>query len=696
MSTTEKKRITQPISCNLDCGAGCPLTAEVVDGALIKVRDNNFRGEYMRGCAKGYRTPEVISHPDRLTRPLIAAGPRGSGFFREASWEEALDLVSEKLKAASPNSVMRIGGSGSCRGAVHHTARLTLRFLALSGGFIDTTGNYSSQAVDYINPFIFGTGDIGIDPRSLLDAKFIILWGFNPADTRFGCETEGVLREVKKRGIPVAVIDPRKTDSVSLSGGEWIPIHPGADAALAASLIFEVIGQKGLDRDFLESYAVGWEKLHRFVTGESDGTAKTPAWAAARCGVAESKIREMAEQLASSDPAALLPGLSLQRQFGGEETNRLLAFLQLVSGNWGKWGGSLGAGQWNQLPKVSCAKIPVPVNPVADSVPVNEWADRILDTAKPPVAIVYNVGGNYAVQSADSAKVHKALERAACVITHDFFLTETARLSDIILPPAMFAERCDISTANNGLLLYSPKAVEPPEGVLTDYEIFSALAERLGFGQEFTGGKTPEQWIDEFLEESEIDDIPAFKKLGFYEGASRGRIPLEEYFRNPAASPLATASGKVELSSPALEKAGCREFPQIAEPVVNEAYPLSLITPHEKFRVHSQLMNLPSLSSMVDDRLLMHAEDAKERGIEENDSVLVSSRSGSVEVSVAVTDEIVTGTVVLKSGYRQLMRREGISAVIGTNSLTSTETPLPSRGTRTHTNAVAVQKRSSK
>ncbi len=204
-----------PVSCNKDCGGGCALTAEVKEGRILRISDNPLGPSYMRGCMKGYRMTDVVRHPDRLLHPLIRSGERGSGAFRRAGWEEALALIAGKFRDFHSRfglpSFMRLGGSGSCRGALHNTEGLAKRFLALSGGYTDTAGNYSCEASDFVKPHMYGTRHVGIDVRRLEEAGAVVLWGFNPFDTRFGSETEAFLLELAKKGMPFYVVDPRRT-----------------------------------------------------------------------------------------------------------------------------------------------------------------------------------------------------------------------------------------------------------------------------------------------------------------------------------------------------------------------------------------------------------------------------------------------------------------------------------------------------
>ncbi|NQT60089.1 MAG: molybdopterin-dependent oxidoreductase [Bacteroidetes bacterium] len=695
-------KTTLPISCNKDCGSGCPLTAHIENGRLVKVTDNPLKGKYMQGCAKGYRMPEILYHPDRLKKPLIRVGERGTGSFREAEWGEALTLAASKLSEAKstygPESILNIGGSGSCRGALHNTARLLTRFLALFGGYTETRGSYSSEAVSFVNPFLFGTNDVGIDVRTLLDSELVILWGFNPADTRFGCETEAVLRELKKRGTPVIVIDPRRTASVDLCGAEWIPIYPGSDNALAAALLRLLILDDRIDLAQINLYSIGFSELTRYVCGDIDGQLKDPAWAEEQCGISEAQLLRLYKKFISAQPAAVLPGLSIQRTLGGEDTNRFLTALQLAAGNIGKSGGSTGSGQWNHIQTPRCGKIEVPGNPAGSkfSIPVYEWADAVLKGKEggypSDISVLYNVGGNFAVQSSDSTKVRKALQRVDFIISHDFFLTPTCEWSDIVFPVKMFPERTDICFSNSGMLLYSPKVVETEGQAKDDFEILCLLADSLGFGETFSGNKTSEEWIESFIAESEIDDPELFRKRGIWEGEGRMSFGLSDFIDDPVKNALSTPSGKIELVSDTYLLAGGAEVPHLGKEILSEQYPLFLITPHEKFRIHSQNTNVKSLAVLLDDRLEIHAEDAEDRFIGENDVVRVQSSTGSVIVNVKLSYAIAKGVVSLKSGFWYTEKESEVAVYYGTNTLTNSDPTFPSHGSRTHSNAVQVLK----
>ena len=201
--------------------------AVVEDGRIVKITDNPGRGRWMSGCLRGYRVHQYAARPDRLTKPLLRN--RRSGKFQEIGWDSALDLAASELsrvKAESgPLSVMRLGGSGSCRGALHNTAALAIRFLNLFGGFTETSGNFSSAAVSFVTPYVFGTGNAAVDAGSLMDAKFVFLPGANTADLRFGPALMNRLRALSRQGVEMIVTGPPQDQDPGSPGCQvdWDP-----------------------------------------------------------------------------------------------------------------------------------------------------------------------------------------------------------------------------------------------------------------------------------------------------------------------------------------------------------------------------------------------------------------------------------------------------------------------------------------
>lgn len=679
-----------PVSCNKDCGAGCPLTAHIQENTIIQITDSPLRDTHMKGCLKGYRAMETLYHKDRLTDPLIRTGSRGSGQFRKAAWGEALDLISQKLLTLKDNKncsgLMRIGGTGSCRGSLHNTDFVTKRFLALFGDYTETKGNYSSEASSFVKKPIFGTSHVGVDSETLLHSDKIILWGFNPSDTRYDCKVESVLKEAAQRGIPITVIDPRKTRTVTNLNAQWIPLKPGSDSALMLAILHVLIVKDLLNRSFIETYSSGFEAFEEYISGKIDGIEKSPSWAAEICGLTEERIETFAREYASAPVAALLPGLSLQRAISGENLDRMGAVLQLATGNTGRLGGSTGSSRWNSLEKPCLGQLPVPENPLVKSVPVYLWADAVLKGTKggypSNIQFIYNVGGNLIGQGSDRQKTVRAFEQAEFSVTHDYFMTETAKYSDIVLPVTTFLEREDLINSWDNYIFYSAKAAEPVGQSKNDFEIFSSLAERLGFGELYSENKSERQWLEEFLAQSEIPNHDEFKKKGFYSADNHLRVGLSKFIADPLKNPLRTKSGKIEISSEEFRKMGGTLLPKMVKFQTTGKYPLRLVTPHDKYRIHSQNDNILSLKKLCDDRLWISREDADVRNISNGEAVNLKSEEGLIGTTAFVTDKICPGAVSLTQG----------SWSSNVNNLTSTNPTKPSMGSRTHSVIVEVLK----
>lgn len=684
-----------PVACNFDCGGGCALLAHVSDGKLIKIEANPLAGNYHIPCIRGLQQARVQEAGDRLTKPLLATGPRGSGQFREASWEEALELVVDKLSKIKPETLLYLGGSGGPRGSLHNPKRLTKRFLSMYGGYIDRKDSYSTAAASFATPYVLGSNRAGFDAGNLEESNLIILWGANIIDNRFGAELEGKIREAKNRGVKIIVIEPRKTRTVKTLGTDWIPILPGTDSAMMLAVIYVLITEDLIDREFIDSYSYGFKALEDHVLGKEDGMPKTPEWAETICGTPAERIKWLAQLYGSTSPVALIPGLSIQRTIGGEEAYRLSITLQTVTGNIGVPGGSTGAYMAVTLPGPKVGAMDTPPNPTRLSVNVYTWPDMVLEGKSggypADVNAIIGCGGNYLIQGSDTHKSIRAFESVDFTLCIDRFLTDTARYCDVVLPATTFLERTDIVGGGGNYVLYSNKVLEPPGEAKNDYEIYCLLAERLGFGDKFSEGKTDEEWLDSFLCESEIEDFEGFKRSGIYWGKDQKRFALKDYINDPGKHPLNTPSGKIQISSDKYALTGGTPIPKSQPLQPNEMYPLRLITPKSRYHTHSQNYNIQWFNDRERNGLWINPSDAEVRGIEDKDSIKVSTPQGEMVVEAFVTDEIIAGVVCLYEGA-WLDLRDGIEYNGSANILTSTEPTLPSHGSRTHSILVQVKK----
>ncbi|MHB9034085.1 MAG: molybdopterin-containing oxidoreductase family protein [Anaerolineae bacterium] len=687
-----------PVSCNKDCGGCCPLWARVVDGKLVSIHDNPHRGEFMHGCVRGYQAGRLLYAPDRLTKPLLRDGPRGSGQFRPVSWDEALDRTAEGLASVyqryGPTAMLNLAGYGSSQGAVHNTSLTTSRFLAMMGGYTYLTGSYSRDASNYANPYVLGPGaPEGMDAGALVDSRFIILWGADFYVNRFGCEWEERLKQAHERGVPILGIDPRRNTTIKLLKAEWLPILPSTDAALMEAMLYVLITENLVDTAFIATHTVGYEALRASILGTNGTPPKTPAWAAPLTGISADKIIELTRRYASLKPAALLPGLSIQRSVGGEETSRLCIALQTIAGNSGLPGGTTGADIWSKLPGPHLKRLPVPTPPKSASFPSLHWPDAILGgkAAGYPADIraIYNVGGNFIVQGSDMRKSIRAFESVDFSVCHDWFLTPTACYCDIVLPASMPLEREDAVVTSINMLLYSRQAVEPLPEVRDDYDIFSSLAERLGFAERYTEGRSAAEWLEFCLAHSDVTDIEAFKRTGIYMGSEHKRVGLQAFRDDPITNPLRTPSGK--MSSESYSRTGFPAVPTSNLLAPDSAFPLNLVTPVSRYRTHSQASNVSWFRRHEKGGLWLNPKDAVERGIAQGQTVEVYNAQGRMRIACRITDDIMPGVVCLLHGVWPEFDRNGVETAGSANILTTTDGTLPSHSSRTHSIQVQVK-----
>ena len=251
---TQRQDLEQiPFTCSLDCGSRCDLVALVRDGQLVRIdtpagRPDTVERPRLIPCARGRSRRRERNAPDRLLYPLRRTGPRGSGSFERVSWEEALDEIAERLREVraryGAEAVLHATGAGSVSGRGFSGAAASTRFFELWGPVTATSGNMSNHSATIAANWMLGGRVPSSDRATLLDARLILLWGNNPAETRWGPNTAHFIASARDRGARVVLIDPRYTDSGILAD-QWLPIRPGSDAALAAAMAY-VLETEGL------------------------------------------------------------------------------------------------------------------------------------------------------------------------------------------------------------------------------------------------------------------------------------------------------------------------------------------------------------------------------------------------------------------------------------------------------------------
>ena len=700
MSTSIKiKQI--PFTCTYNCGSRCELLAHIKDDQLIRIdttrkKEDSILKPHLIPCVKGRALRRSLSDPKRIKTPLRRIGPRGSGNFTEISWNEALDKVAGELERIRTEyggeAIFHAYGDGSLGGRGFSGVSASYRFFSYWAPVTDVWGGMSNHSIRKASNWMLGEVIQSSDRVTLLDSKLIILWGNNLAETRMGSNTNYYIAEAKERGARLILIDPRYTDS-GIFADQWIPIKPGTDPALAASIAYIMETEGLIDYEFIKTHTTGYIEYKQYLLGETDNIPKTPIWASKITGVEEDTIWNLAHDYAMIKPAALLAGWGHQRTIYGEQSSRSLITLACMSGNVGiRGGGFAGIGiRWNIIPIES-----LPIGPYKPVFRLNSttWGSEILDNnLEPPIKMAYIIADNLINKTPDLNRNIQALKQLDFIVVQDPFLTPTAKLADIVLPICTDLERTDIVTSwgYDLHLFYSQQSVDKIGESRTDYWVFSELAKRLGFFEVYTEGRTEEDWINYLLRKSNLD-TRVLEREGVLRLDAEPRVALSEFRDDPSTHALKTSSGLIEIICPEAEKAGLPSIPSYVEASIgSEEYPLQLLTPHSRIRSHSCLHSNPWLQRLEPHTVWISSRDAVAREIHNGELVEVVSKAGKIRIPAMVTERIMPGVVCIYHGTWYDPASDGVDEGGCVNTLTSHITSATG-GYATHSNWVEVRR----
>ncbi|MFQ5997101.1 MAG: molybdopterin-dependent oxidoreductase [Dehalococcoidales bacterium] len=663
-SSSKSKVVTT--SCYYDCGGRCLLKVYVDKGKITRIGTDK-RYPDLKPCPRGLAQKETVYAKDRLTQPLKRVGERGSGKFEPISWEEALDTVARELRRVKDKygatSIFLMDYAGSMS-PLYGTQKAGRRFFALFGGCTTWWGLASDEAAHFSSLATFGTIFTGSTADNFLHSKLIIMWSWNPVVTRFGSDTIRYLSKAKKSGAKIICVDPRYTISAKALAEQWVPIKPGTDAALLIAMAYVMIDESLYDRQFIETYTVGFEKFKDYVVGTEDGIPKTPQWAEDITGVPAETTKQLARDYAAIKPAALYASWAPGRTAFGEQYHRAASTLAAMTGNIGITGGYVGGGTGHIPLGILGKTLPVPESPNS-IVHIANIYDALLNGKSggypSDIKLLYILGSNMLNQFLNTNRGVAAFQVPEFIVVHELFLTPTARFADIILPVTSVLERVDIGQPWGGgpYFIHMDKAIEPLPQTKSDLAIFTELASRLGMTD--YNDKSDEAWLREFA--AATPDLPE------YEVFKRQRvhcIPLaqpwvafREQIEDPAHHPFPTPSGQIEIYS---QKIAERQDPLIppvpkyieawegpADSIIDK-YPIQLVTPHSRARVNSMLHNVLRLKTLADDAVWLNPSDAHPRGIANGDKVKIYNDRGQLLTTAKVTEHILPGVASLDEG----------------------------------------------
>lgn len=753
-------------ACSVNCGSRCALRLHVKDNEVWWVETDNtgddvYGNHQVRACLRGRSIRRRINHPDRLNYPMKRVGRRGEGKFERISWQEALDTISASLKKTVEtygNEAVYIHySSGIVGGNITRSspaASPVKRLMNCYGGSLNQYGSYSTAQISCAMPYTYGSND-GNSTSDIENSKLVVMFGNNPAETRMsGGGITWFLEQARERSnARMIVIDPRYTDTAAGREDEWIPIRPGTDAALVAGIAWVLINENLVDQPFLDNYCIGYDEktlpadappnghYKAYILGQGeDGIAKTPQWASHITGIPADRIIKLAREIGSVKPAYICQGWGPQRQANGEQTARAIAMLPILTGNVGIHGGNSGARESTYT--ITIERLPVLENPVKTAISCFSWTDAIArgpemtalrdgvrgkDKLDVPIKFLWNYAGNTLInQHGDIAHTHEVLQddsKCEMIVGIEHFMTASAKYCDILLPDLMPTEQEDLisheSAGNMGYVILGQPATSPKFERKPIYWTLSEVAKRLGpdVYQTFTEGRTQHEWVKYLHAKTkarnpEMPDYEEMKQTGIF----KKKCPEEHYvafraFReDPAANPLKTPSGKIEIYSERLATlANTWELKkdEIIHPLpaytpgfdgwddpLRQRYPLQLTGFHYKARTHSSYGNIDVLQQACPQEIWINPIDAQARGIQHGDTVRVFNQNGEMLIPAKVTPRILPGVTAIGQGawLNADMFGDKVDRGGSINILTSHRPSPLAKGNPSHSNLVQVEK----
>ncbi len=660
------------------CGVGCQVDLQIKDEKIFKV-DAPFgvAPNFGRLCTKGRFGIDYVHHPSRLTKPLIrkdlGTKPRqaiGMDGFREATWEEALELTAEKMAAITKESGGDAFGTFCSAKATNEDNYVFQKFVrgVIGTNNVDHCARLCHAASVAALSIAIGSSAMSNSIAEMKDLDVFIVTGSNTSETHPVIST--FLREaVVKGGAKLIVADPRKTEMTNFAT-HWLRQKPGTDVALFQAMAQVIVEEKLYDEDFVAKRVEGFEAYKESLR------ASTPEWAETVTGVPAEAIRESARLYANANAAAIYWGMGISQSVHGTDNALSLANLALLTGNLGIEGGGLNplrgqnnvqgcsdaGGLPNVFPGYQLVTDPetrgkferdwgVVLNPEAGLTTM-----EMVDAAEKGVIRGYYVmGENPMMSEPDLRHARHVMEELDFVLVQDIFMNETGEYADIILPAASFAEKDGTFTNSDRRVQLIREAVPAPGVARADWDIIGDLAKRV---EEKLGRETSAGF--EFETASEIWDEMA-RLTPDFQGITHERIAREDGVHWPCPTPDhpgtpylfidAFPSGKGKLTP--LNYRPSQELP-------DDEYPLLLSTGRVLYHWHGGTMTRRSKLDDIypDPTVEIHPKDARPLDIEAGDWIKVRSRRGEIKVKALITERSRPGMVFIPIHFAEAAANE--------------------------------------
>lgn len=604
-------------SCSLNCWDNCGFSVTVEDHKVTKV-EGDVTHPITKGkiCGRGRMLETRTNAKDRILYPL----KKINGKFERIPWQQALNEIAFKM-----NQVKKEFGTS----ALFHShdyanngllKNLDKRFFNCYGGVTELIGSLcwgagiEAQYSDFGNSYSHSPDDIR-------HSRTVVIWGRNVSRTNIHLFQK--LQEVKKAGTKIIVIDPMLNGTAKLAN-TFISIKPGMDGILALGIMKEILKNGLEDRLFIDQHSIGFSNVKALLeTLSMDEVLK-------QTNLSKQQLDELVEAY-TNGPTATYLGLGMQRYTNGGNTIRAIDALIAMSGNVGIPGGGANYGNLAVGQSFNTEALALSARKEKSRIFTRmEQANQILHAKNPEIKMLFVTSGNPLSQVPDTTLVTKAFSSIETKVVIEQFMTDTAQLADYVLPCTTVFEDEDVyySSMYHHYVNYGPALVPAPGEAKSDLWIWTELANRLGFGDDFNFT------IDEFLKMG-LGDLE--KK-----GITLERIKREKHVALPVQDvpwhdkKFQTPSGKYEFTSERLKEKGLFDSIQISYPFESEysnpelakEYPYTLLSIHPGRSNHSQHYHLIEKIQSV--TVEISPDIAEENGIQTGNQVKVYNNRGQI------------------------------------------------------------------
>ncbi|MEF9935238.1 MAG: molybdopterin-dependent oxidoreductase [Clostridium sp.] len=633
-------------NCNI-CSGYCGIKAHIENNRVIKV-EGDFDDPVTRGviCIKGKSIPDIINNSERLSSPLKN---NGNGTFSEISWDEAIDIISGKLienrdKWGGKSLVVHTGQAGVGKEFPQYYQRFTS---AYGSPNYANAGSHCHTSKEIAHSLTLGY----LPSASFRESKCLVFWGYNPQNS---CPPSMLyIKEALNKGCKLIIVDPYET-KLSKHASIHLKLRPGTDGALALGLINVIINEKLYDEDFVNQYILGFNEI------ASEAAYYTPDKVEQITGVDKDLIYEAARVFAKSSPSSLTAGIAVELQSNGFQSARAIAALQAIAGDIDVLGGAMKAKgpclenitlKYNGTENIIGEREYPVFTKERGSAQINILSDVILNEDPYKVASLMVVGSNPVLTWPNAGKLKKALEKLDFLVVMDNYLTETAKMADIVLPGASVLERDEIYIRNSrqeNIIGISPR-VTSLNGTLSEVDFIIKLAHKMGYESLFPFENEREAIKYRIRKISELEFNG--DKVETVYGEYTEKKYVKEGFN--------TTSGKIEVYSSKLKGYGFSPIPKYEEPFespVNSMSSKQIVISTGDRRLeyqHSRYRNVNSITSKGENTPTgrINPKTAKAFGISIGDKVKVESKRGSIVIDIDITDKVIENTILVPHGW---------------------------------------------